>query len=104
MPREVTCPGCSQTFQAPERSEEPWLECPHCQERIVNLSALKSVESVWRGAVGGILAVLAALGAIIWLIFMVAVIHHALTLSTGPWGRQAQIEFFVGLFMILPCG
>jgi hypothetical protein len=107
MAREVTCPGCSQSFEAPEFSEEPWLECPHCQERTVNLGALKSAESVWRGVVGGILTVLAGLAGIVtvlWLIFMVGTIYALLIDPGGPWGRQTWIEFFVGLFMILPCG
>jgi hypothetical protein len=103
MAREITCPGCSQTFEAPERSEGRWLECPHCQERIVNLSALKSVESVWRGAVGVIFITMASCGALAWLMPFLRVIQDLLNNLAIPRGLEL-VEMVVIVSLILPCG
>ena len=104
MAREAACPSCSQSFPADDYSHDAWLECPHCQERVVNLSALKSRESVWRGVIGGILLVLAVCGVLGWLLGMAEVIHCAVNYPPFRGDRSRLIDVALVASLLLPCG
>ena len=111
MAREITCPGCSQTFEAPEEARDPWLECPRCKGGVVNLSALSSGTSEWRICVGVVLGMLAVIGGVVWVLVVAYVIQDWLSSAAHGWeGRYlvmvslspvgCGLLFFSGLLFV----
>jgi hypothetical protein len=104
MNREVTCPGCSQTFDVPDALWGPRVKCPHCQTLVLNLRALQAIEMGWREPVGVMLGLIAVVGAVIWLIYMVGATYLTMSSSAPLRRRDRLIDLAVVAFMILPCG
>ncbi len=64
MPRELSCNQCGAAVPLPEDSFAPWMECPHCRARVVNMHALVRTgeRMTWAVVVGTLLALFAMLG------------------------------------------
>jgi hypothetical protein len=103
MTREVTCPGCSHTFEIPEDLRGAWLECPHCGGAVVNLGALSLIVGGWRAGVGVLLALLATLGFAIALMDILLAVAYCLDAYAPVYGRSKLLGIALACFSAVPC-
>jgi hypothetical protein len=103
MAREITCPGCSQTFPVPEDLRERWVECPRCQGRVVNLSALRYIVAGWRACLGLALGLFAIFGFATSLMGIVSAAEYCLGEGPPVHGRNKLLGLALACFGPAPC-
>jgi hypothetical protein len=92
---EVTCPGCSKPLPVLTSLEDPWFECPHCQQRVLNAGALRSGNSEWRICVGVLLGSLSALGGVGCVVLIGGLIESVIQANLAYRAEGWELRYLV---------